>query len=87
MLFFVAVGPLTGTCTPIVQGPDGSPVDGCNANQPIAAAAATTNTEPPTSAARTRRDSRRRPLDGQAVAPAAASTTAKSSICSAMPFS
>jgi hypothetical protein len=81
------VTPLIGTSTPIVRGPDGSPVDGCSTNQPMAAAAAITIATPTAGAARARRDSRRRPVDGHAVAPAVASSAAKSSIGSAMPFS
>ena len=82
-----APGPLVGTCTPIVHFPDGSPVDGRDTSQPRPAAAATRSSTPPASAARARRDSRRRRLEGHAVVPAAASSTAKSSIGSAMPFS
>ena len=61
-----APSPLSGMCVPIVHRPDGSPVDGCDANQPIPTAATTTSAEPPASAARARRDSRRRPFDGHA---------------------
>ena len=41
-----AAGPLIGTCTPIVRGPEGSPVDGRSASQPPAPAAATTMPRP-----------------------------------------